>query len=63
MNFRQLEYIQRIAKEGSISKAAAKLYISQSALSQQLLKLEEEIGAPIFERGINPLRPTHLGEQ
>ena len=63
MNFRQLEYIQRIAKEGSISKVAAKLYISQSALSQQLLKLEEEIGAPIFERGINPLRPTHLGEQ
>ena len=63
MNFRQLEYIQRIAKEGSISKAAAKLYISQSALSQQLLKLEDEIGAPLFERGLNPLRPTHLGEQ
>lgn len=63
MNFRQLEYIQQIAKEGSISKAAAKLYISQSALSQQLLKLEDEIGAPLFERGLNPLRPTHLGEQ
>lgn len=62
MNFRQLEYIKMIQKEGSISKAAAKLYISQSALSQQLLKLEDEIGAPIFERGFTPLRPTHFGE-
>ena len=63
MNFRQLEYIQMIQKEGSISGAAKKLFISQSALSQQLLKLEEEIGAPIFERGISPLKPTYLGEQ
>lgn len=52
-----------IQKEGSVSKAAQKLFISQSALSQQLLKLEAEIGAPIFERGITPLRPTHLGEE
>lgn len=63
MNFRQLEYIQAIQKEGSISGAAKKLFISQSALSQQLIKLEEEIGAPLFERGISPLRPTYLGEQ
>lgn len=63
MNFRQLEYIQMIQREGSISGAAKKLFISQSALSQQLIKLEEEIGAPIFERGITPLRPTYLGEQ
>ena len=63
MNFRQLEYIQMIHKEGSISKAASRLFISQSALSQQLLKLEEELGAPIFERGFSPLKPTHFGEE
>lgn len=63
MNFRQLEYIQMIQREGSISGAAKKLFITQSALSQQLLKAEEEIGAPIFDRATNPLKPTYFGEQ
>lgn len=62
MNFRQLEYLHEIAKEGTVSGAAKKLFISQSALSQQLLRLEEEIGAPIFERGFSRLKPTHFGE-
>ena len=40
MDVKQMTYILTIAQEGGISKAAAKLFITQSALDQQLLKLE-----------------------
>ena len=40
MDVKQMLYIVTIAKEGGISRAAAKLFITQSALDQQLLKLE-----------------------
>ncbi|MEA5083642.1 MAG: LysR family transcriptional regulator [Lachnospiraceae bacterium] len=63
MNFKQFEYILSIYETGNVSKAAKKLFISQSALSQQLLKLEEELGAPIFDRSVQPLKPTFLGEK
>lgn len=62
MNFKQLEYIMTIYYEGGIHKAAAKLFISQPALSQHLQRVEEEIGIRIFERGTNPLRPTYAGQ-
>lgn len=61
MNFRQLEYILSIYREGSVRKAAARLFISQPALSQQLQKAEEELGMPIFDRSTNPMQPTHAG--
>ena len=44
MELKQLEYIVKIAEEGSITKAAEKLFISQSGLNQQLLKLESDLG-------------------
>ena len=50
MDFKQLEYILKIAEENNITRAAEKLYISQSALNQQLLKLEKELGTPLFYR-------------
>lgn len=50
MDFKQLEYILKIAEENNITKAAEKLFISQSALNQQLLKLEKELGTPLFHR-------------
>ena len=50
MDVKLCEYIVTIADEGSISAAANKLYLTQSALNQQLLKLEKELGAPIFNR-------------
>ena len=42
MDTRQIEYILQIAEENNITKAAEKLFITQSALNQQLLKLEKE---------------------
>lgn len=62
MNFRQLEYITEIYREGGVRKAAEKLFITQPALSQQLQKTEEELGIRLFERGTNPLKPTYAGE-
>ena len=43
MDLRQLEYIVQIAEENNITRAAEKLYITQSALNQQLLKLEKNL--------------------
>lgn len=62
MDLRQIEYIVKIADEGSITKAAAQLYISQSGLNQQLLKLEKELGVPLFHRSKYELRPTQAGQ-
>ncbi len=62
MDLRQIEYIVKIADEGSITKAAAQLYISQSGLNQQLLKLEKELGLPLFHRSKYELRPTQAGQ-
>ena len=49
MDFRHLDYFIEIARENNISKAAKKLYVSQSAVNQYLLKLEAELGkgAPV----------------
>lgn len=46
MDTRQIEYILKIAEENNITHAAAKLFITQSALNQQLIKLENELGTP-----------------
>ena len=62
MDFRQLEYIVAIAENKSISKAAESLFISQSGLNQQLIKLEKELGLQLFDRNKHFLRPTKAGE-
>lgn len=61
MNFRVLEYIIAIAESGSVTKAAEQLFISQSGLNQQLIKLENELGTPLFYRTKKEMRPTHAG--
>lgn len=48
---------------GSISRAAEKLYISQPSLSQLLKSVEKKVGAPLFDRGSQPLRPTTIGQK
>ena len=47
---REYEYVMEIAKEGSFSKAAKKFYLSQSAISQQITKLENDLGFSLFDR-------------
>ncbi|WP_063860182.1 LysR family transcriptional regulator [Paenibacillus sp. Soil724D2] len=50
MEFRQLEYFIQICKEGSFTKAAEVLMVSQPTLSQQIRVLEKEFGTPLFDR-------------
>lgn len=63
MQIKQLEYIQEIARQGSIRQAADSLYISQQALSEMLKKLEDELGFPIFRRTNKGVIPTSSGEK
>ena len=62
MDIRQLRYIVEIAEKGSVSKASDALYISQSGLNQQLVRIEKELGAQIFERTTHSLKVTEAGE-
>ena len=50
MDYHQLKYFQKLADIGNYTKAADELALSQSALSRSILRLEEEIGVPIFQR-------------
>lgn len=62
MDLRQLEYILTIYEEQNITRAAERLFITQSALNQQLLKLERELGSPLFVRSRSDWRLTKVGE-
>jgi len=61
MEFRQLQYAIQIAAERNFSRAADKLHIAQPSLSQQLSKLEKELGVLLFKRSTNSVEPTYAG--
>lgn len=63
MTERELVYVRTIADEGSISKAAQKLYISQPSLSHCVQRIEEELGAKLFIRSPTGLTLTYVGER
>ena len=50
MDLAQLEVFLAVAREGRFSRAAEKLYRTQSAVSQSIRKLEDELGEPLFDR-------------
>jgi DNA-binding transcriptional LysR family regulator len=50
MEIHQLRYFVAVADEGSFSRAAAKVRVAQPSLSQQIRKLEGEVGQPLFDR-------------
>ncbi|HCS72988.1 MAG TPA: hypothetical protein DIW17_03835 [Clostridiales bacterium] len=55
------KYIMKIAETKNISLAAKELFTSQPTLSRVLKNVEEEIGFPIFNRKVQPLKPTIRG--
>lgn len=63
MTERELFYMKTIAKEKSISKAAARLYVSQPSLSQYVARVESALGEKIFIRTGNGLILTYAGEK
>ena len=62
MNLNALHYIVKIDEKQNITKAANDLYISQSALSQNLQTIEKELGTSLFDRSLSPLQPTEAGK-
>lgn len=61
-HLKQYEYVAAIAEHGGVSQAADVLGLSQPTLSKQLKRIEEEIGALLFDRSTIPLRPTEAGK-
>jgi DNA-binding transcriptional LysR family regulator len=57
-----LRYVDQVARDGSIRKAAERLHLSASAVNRQLLQLEEELGVALFDRLPRGVRPTAAGE-
>lgn len=60
---RQLEYVVAVAETGSFSQAARSCGVSQPGLSAQVIRLEKELTAPIFERRPRSVVPTRLGRE
>jgi len=61
MNFLGMEYFLVIVEEGSFSRAAKKMFVSQQSLSEHIKKLEEELGSALLKRG-QSLELTAAGE-
>jgi LysR family hydrogen peroxide-inducible transcriptional activator len=61
MEFHQLRYVCAIAETGSFSRAAERCQVAQPSLSQQVLKLEEDLGAKLFDRLGRSIRLTEAG--
>ena len=62
MDMKELEYVVAIADAGGIGRAAERLYMAQSSLSQFLARLESELGARLFTRTGGGVRLTGAGE-
>ena len=62
MDLRQLEILQAIAETGSFTACGKKLHVSQSAISRQILLLEDELGEPLFLRIGRQVRMTPAAE-
>jgi DNA-binding transcriptional LysR family regulator len=62
MELRILRSFQALAEQGHYGRAARALHLSQPALSKQVKQLEEEVGAPLFDRGRHGAQLTAVGE-
>ena len=62
LNFHHLHYFWAVAKEGNLTRAAARLSVSQSALSAQIKQLEGQLGQPLFARVGRSLQLTEAGQ-
>lgn len=59
----QLEYVMAVHKYGHFAKAAEACHVTQPTLSMQIQKLEEDLGAVIFDRSKKPILLTHMGKK
>ncbi len=62
MELHQLRYFCAVARKGSFTRAAEEQHVAQPSLSQQILKLESELGAKLFDRLGRTVRLTEFGK-
>ncbi|MEP7116917.1 MAG: LysR family transcriptional regulator [Acidobacteriota bacterium] len=62
VNFHHLRYFWAVAKEGNLTRTAARLRVAQSALSSQIRQLEEQLGSALFNRDGRRLVLTEAGK-
>ena len=62
MDMRQLKYFAQIVESGSLAKASRQLFIAQPALSQQMARLDGEVGKALLVRSSRGVVPTENGE-
>lgn len=62
IELRQLRYLLAVAEEANFTRAAEKVFVSQSALSQQIQTLEQEVGTILLDRSKRGVRLTAAGE-
>ncbi|HLZ71820.1 MAG TPA: LysR family transcriptional regulator [Dehalococcoidia bacterium] len=63
LHLQQLAYLREVARQGSLTRAAEALHVSQPALSQALAELERRFGLALFERAGRGRRPTAAGQE
>ncbi|MDB5896467.1 MAG: LysR family transcriptional regulator, partial [Ramlibacter sp.] len=62
MELRHLRYFDALAETLNFTRAAERMHVTQSTLSHQIKQLEEELGAPLFDRSGKQVRMTEAGE-
>ncbi|PZR10431.1 MAG: LysR family transcriptional regulator [Archangium gephyra] len=63
MSLTQLRYFVAVAEEGSVTRAAAKCFVSQPPMSRQLKALEDELSTRLFARSVKGMELSEEGQR
>lgn len=62
MNFKQIQYFSEVVQQGTLARAAERLFVAPTAISMQIAQLEQKLGGELFNRNVKPMALTPLGQ-